>query len=215
MKLTIPDHHAVCFVTSSRELFLPSVLSVLKETNSYHEVTEMNVLDIDTARTLKEWNNKSFGIPKTMVVSFHTITHQAQNALLKVLEEPNSATQFILLTTHIHGLLPTVRSRLHIVEHTDKEMIEKIPSFFLRTRPDLRMELPEIETLLEAVDKEDKKDREKVMQFIGSLYEICVTKRVEVSMCKEIAACLQFASGPSSSGKMLVEYLALRLPIVL
>ncbi len=40
------------------------------------------------------------------------LTHAAENALLKILEEPNS-TSVIILVTHVPGrLLPTVRSRL-------------------------------------------------------------------------------------------------------
>ncbi|MGB4942944.1 MAG: AAA family ATPase, partial [Candidatus Moraniibacteriota bacterium] len=43
------------------------------------------------------------------------LTHAAENALLKILEEPNS-TSVIILVTHVPGrLLPTVRSRLFTV----------------------------------------------------------------------------------------------------
>lgn len=46
------------------------------------------------------------------------LTHAAENALLKILEEPNS-TSVIILVTHLPGqLLPTVRSRLFTVTFT-------------------------------------------------------------------------------------------------
>lgn len=41
--------------------------------------------------------------------------HGAQNAFLKLLEEPNQSTHFILTTHQIGSLLPTVRSRTQIV----------------------------------------------------------------------------------------------------
>lgn len=47
----------------------------------------------------------------------HTMTSEAQNALLKLLEEPPEGTLFLLTITHLQDLLPTVRSRaqhLHI-----------------------------------------------------------------------------------------------------
>lgn len=39
------------------------------------------------------------------------LTEQAQNALLKSLEEPPEYVTFILLSQHVHALLPTIRSR--------------------------------------------------------------------------------------------------------
>lgn len=212
--LIIPNHHAVCFVATSRENFLPQLIDVLEKNKQYHEITEANVIDIETARYVKEWNNKSFGIPKTMILSFHTITHQAQNALLKTLEEPNVATRFILLTSNMHGLLPTVRSRLHIVEEKAESSILKSVSLFLTTKPQDRMDLPEVIALLEARDDEDRKDREQMQHFISDMYEVCVKKRVDSSICKEIAEFVRYASDPSSSGKMILEYLALRLPVI-
>lgn len=43
------------------------------------------------------------------------MTEQAQNALLKSLEEPNANTHFILVSTTIAGILPTIRSRCQIM----------------------------------------------------------------------------------------------------
>lgn len=212
--LTIPNHHAVCFTVSSREDFLPLVINALKEGKQYYEVTESNVIDIETARNLKEWNNKSFGMPKVMILSFHTITHQAQNALLKTFEEPNVDTRFILVTSHIHGLLSTVRSRLHVIEDGVVSVVPRSVSLFLKTRPEDRMELSEVSELLDAKDEEDRKDREGVQQFIAHMYEACVKRGVDSVLCKELAEFVRYASDSSSSGKMILEYLSLRLPVV-
>ena len=45
----------------------------------------------------------------------HRMTPQAQNALLKSLEEPEADTRFILTANGDSGLLPTVRSRCRVV----------------------------------------------------------------------------------------------------
>ncbi len=46
----------------------------------------------------------------------HTMHHAAQNALLKLLEEPNSSIYFILTSHQPDSLLPTIRSRSqHVV----------------------------------------------------------------------------------------------------
>ncbi len=42
----------------------------------------------------------------------HQLTIEAQNALLKLIEDPPSATRFVLAAEQLEALLPTVRSRL-------------------------------------------------------------------------------------------------------
>lgn len=55
----------------------------------------------------------------------HTMTTEAQNALLKLLEEPPAGTLFILTASHVQGLLPTIRSRaqqLHVKQPNRDEL---------------------------------------------------------------------------------------------
>lgn len=56
-----------------------------------------------------------------------SMTHQAQNALLKLLEEPREGLHIILATTTSQTLLPTVRSRCQIVAAKASVSVE-IPS---------------------------------------------------------------------------------------
>lgn len=61
------------------------------------------------------------------------MNNQTQNALLKVLEEPPQNTYFILLTTHVAAMLPTIRSRCLIVPVeplNQKEFSAALQSFF-------------------------------------------------------------------------------------
>lgn len=52
-----------------------------------------------------------------------TMTHSAQNAFLKLLEEPGLETHFILLSHHANQLLPTIQSR---VQHQDIHPITSV-----------------------------------------------------------------------------------------
>ena len=144
--------------------------------------------------------------------SFHTITIPAQNALLKVLEEPQVDSRFILITSHIEGLLPTVRSRLSLEKVTEEHSTQSDVKVFLKSAPASRMKLEEIETLLEARDNEDRKDREKLQVFVSNLLEVLVKEKVDSLITKEVATLALYASDPSSSGKSLLEYLSLRVP---
>jgi replication-associated recombination protein RarA len=47
--------------------------------------------------------------------NFHHASLEAQNAFLKLLEEPPTATQFILTVPNIHLLLPTIISRAKVI----------------------------------------------------------------------------------------------------
>lgn len=57
----------------------------------------------------------------------HNLAHEAQNALLKLLEEPPTGTVFILTSAHRHGLLPTIQSRAQLLQvHTPtKQQLEE------------------------------------------------------------------------------------------
>jgi len=62
---------------------------------------------------------------KVIVLTAKRFTPIAQNKLLKILEEPPTKTYFILMTPLKSGLLPTIRSRLPIVEkQVDKEQVD-------------------------------------------------------------------------------------------
>ena len=69
------------------------------------------------ARTLLKpfLGNKKF----FMLIHAERMTESAQNALLKILEEPPAGTTFALLTTRPEGLLDTVRSRCQTVSFSD------------------------------------------------------------------------------------------------
>ena len=75
---------------------------------------------------------KSFVITEAQNLSI-----EAQNALLKVLEEPPQSSRFILTAPTSEGLLPTVSSRCqitHLKSKLDVEInIEPIKSFFLKS----------------------------------------------------------------------------------
>lgn len=51
-----------------------------------------------------------------IIYSFETASIEAQNALLKTLEERTVRCQFILLVSNIHHTLPTIQSRCKIIQ---------------------------------------------------------------------------------------------------
>lgn len=70
---------------------------------------------VEAARTLKEWAYvKAVGTEKAALLMVESMTLEAQNALLKVFEEPPAATSFHLVMPSRGVLLPTLLSRVMI-----------------------------------------------------------------------------------------------------
>lgn len=57
---------------------------------------------------------------RSIVLIAHSLTNEAQQALLKILEEPPSTAQFHLLVPNQESLLETVRSRLAVAKEKDR-----------------------------------------------------------------------------------------------
>lgn len=102
--------------------------------------TNMDVLEIDAAsnrgideiRDLKEKVRLTpFSAKKKVYIidEVHMLTTEAFNALLKTLEEPPSHTVFILCTTEVHKIPPTILSRCFHLEFKSATEDELVRSF--------------------------------------------------------------------------------------
>lgn len=81
-------------------------------------------IKIEQIKQLISWSSlKPFHSPSKLVLieQAEKMTPEAQNALLKTLEEPNRFTSIILLTSNYKLLLPTVISRCQIEEINQKQ----------------------------------------------------------------------------------------------
>jgi hypothetical protein len=216
IEISTLTHHATLFTHEKRKEVSGIIWKNLKLQSIANVVYDVTVIDIDTARKLIAWSNTPYHEPKVAFLTFHSITIQAQNALLKLFEEPRKGIQFILVTHHKNTLLPTLLSRL---EHRDLGEIiipnnatQNHAEEFLTTHYSQRMKLPYIITLITRVDEEDRKDREGVKNFITSLAETISTKEKFSSHTLETLTMAAYAGDPSSSGKAILEYLSLLLP---
>ena len=138
----------------------------------------------DTALAATEFNHKIY-----IFEDAHTMTTGAQNALLKIMEEPPRGVVLILLTESVDSMLTTVRSRARLIR-MQRFTTEEIKAYLREKeiellRPyDARKE--ELDTLLllsggsigEAVRllspesaKEVKKERDETLAVLNALAE--------------------------------------------
>ncbi len=209
------SHHATLFIDSDRKLFTEKVWKELTSNSIAHILQDCTVVDIDTVRTLIRWANTPYEGKKTALVSFHTITVPAQNALLKIVEEPRLGVTFIFITSNKNAIIPTLYSRLQEKRSGDGDIEKNSEAgIFLKTPHTQRIKLPYIVKLLTKVDVEGRKDREGVRTFILSLVPSLTKKSTYQKYVQEVLEVASCASDPSSSGKALLEYLSLLLPQV-
>ncbi len=139
--------HAVLVVgpTGSGKLSLANNLAevVLKlesgklETYGYAKHVEPldgKAISIDEVRELERFLSLKVPVDKefnraVIIQDAQYLSLEAQNALLKLLEEPPEGTIIILTTNHSQSLLPTIRSRAQTISLTRPEGVQ-LKSFF-------------------------------------------------------------------------------------
>ena len=114
----LSNHHAILITHPNRKELTAELWSELHAQSIAHRFFDQTVLDINTARQIISWAKSSYDGERVGLISFHTAGIPAQNALLKILEEPGDTTRFILITSNKANLIQTVLSR---VQHQEIE----------------------------------------------------------------------------------------------
>jgi DNA polymerase III delta prime subunit len=171
-------------------------------------------MGIEDARSLSvmQQNRSLDGGRKVFVVSTDSLTHEAQNSLLKVLEEPTEGTHFFFIMPTSERLLPTLASRLQVVKFKgDAPSLHNIGEFLAGT-PAERMEF--LKNILE------EKDKSGALNFVGEL-ENMLHKKIdlahasadEIFALAEIEKGRQYLLDRSPSIKLILEHIALIVPV--
>lgn len=93
-----------------------------------------------------------------VLFNFHKSSLEAQNALLKIIEEPPENTQFILTVANQNRLLPTIISRSKIIILNKKKLqkvspaVKKILDDFISNKTDRFPNFESIDTLPQMLD---------------------------------------------------------------
>jgi hypothetical protein len=104
-------------------------------------------ISIEEIRNLKKHVfQKPVHLPSKIIIfkEAHKLTPEAQNALLKILEEPPANVIIILEAQNKENLLPTVRSRLVIIDTKREYETSQADFYLVQTLPKLLDALPEI-----------------------------------------------------------------------
>lgn len=99
--------------------------------------TDKKKIGVDAVRVIRSSSVIKAGdldIKAYIIKNSEQMTVQAQNAFLKILEEPTPDVYFFLLTTNAFALLPTVRSRAPVIR-TEIFSVEDLKKYLLASVP--------------------------------------------------------------------------------
>ncbi len=162
---------------------------------------------IDEARALialaglKNFNEALFFIGAS------SITTEAQQALLKLFEEPQAGTTFVVLVPH-GALLPTLKSRMLPYEKPDIRNPKSEKSFqFLKLNQKQRSDF------ITKFIKDEEALRERTLDLVNGLEAALATNvKKNTQALEDLAMVRGYLADRSPSIKLLLEHLALSLP---
>jgi DNA polymerase III delta prime subunit len=172
---------------------------------------ESDFFGIDDVRDFEKWviGRPFLGGHKVSLIVVKSITHEAQNALLKTLEEPPLGTFIFINIESLGGLLPTFLSRVRILELPkgvfEMPRSQKTP-FGNEAQKFLVGKIKERFAMTRSLAKKENKDEMK--DLIKNLEEIAYENKAKPEDLKNILTAKIFASARGSSPKMLLEWLA-------
>lgn len=215
-------HHAY-IIEGSSEIIYPKIcdfchneLELEIQSNPDFVYEQSDKFLIENARRLREMQaNKTAGNGlQIFVISFNFITREAQNALLKVLEEPSSRTHFFIITPSSHVFLDTVLSRVVLINDYKHEIPESEAKKFLKSSYADRINI--ITKMIKNIkDKKISKfDAINMLRELKSLiYQESKSKKdyKKFHILREIQEAEDYLHDNSASVKILLENIALKV----
>jgi DNA polymerase III delta prime subunit len=181
-------------------------------------ISEHVIFTIDHVRNLREWLKLTpLGEQKIYIVYATFITKEAENALLKTLEEPVAKTHIILATPKPEMLLPTLLSRVQVIipDSTKNKGVHKVEEFIAMNIGE-RMEF--VKNLVEKGDDEyaSAEVREKAVAFFDDLEKyfsknISKTTKDSARKIESILKLKKYLFSPACSTRNIMETLALTI----
>lgn len=178
-------------------------------------------LTIKDSREIKDWHSRLPSNEKSRkicLIETSFINREAEQALLKIIEEPGIRTHFFVITPDTSVLADTIRSRTHSIKHKEeqdkdiKELVSKIFSSSIKIRLDLIAKIIK--------DKKSEDSSGPLRRYASSLLEeienviyISFKKnpknRDSIFKLRELEENKKYLNNSGASVKMILEHIAL------
>ncbi|MFA6314876.1 MAG: hypothetical protein WC648_00690 [Candidatus Paceibacterota bacterium] len=225
------SHHSFCLIGGDAiwdelRLFLDKEHSLKMIGNPDYFYRHYESLSIDDAREIKTAHSMrptSMLGKKVFVIKMNAITIEAQNALLKLLEEPAEYAYFFLIIPGEHLLLPTVKSRLSFIrskisrrqDEGDNSTASDTSSLeiknFVKGTYVKRLDI--VKKLLDQITKE-KKTKQDAIDFLDGVQSFIYNEKNDKKRNESLTIienARKYMNDRSPSIKILLEYVAVNL----
>ena len=196
----VQSYPKLIIATSLKSAELPENVRV-PNTDVRHFVSDN--LSIADARLLIEQSSRQAFTDsrQTFVIVVSNINTEAQNALLKLFEEPPESAEFYLVIPHETLLIPTLRSRF-VLAVSKSTNASSVADEFLQMSYKDRLDL----VALKVKDKDVKWVGELVASLGAQSHSLSSESK------RALALCERYVRNRGASKKILLESLALSLP---
>lgn len=214
--------HAYCLVGDCSEIknnllvFFQKEMNFKTSGNPDFWSGDFDVFGVDDSRIIKERQLQKPTVydKKIIVISANFVTEQAQNAMLKLFEEPIESTHLFLISPSSKNFIKTFKSRVVFLDSLveEKSDLSEAKSFL---KASLRERLDFIKELIEKISDE-KESKIRVVNLLGLIEKLLLSKsdvKESVFLLEEIEKARIYAGEQSPSLKMLLEHIALILPV--
>jgi hypothetical protein len=172
---------------------------------------------IDESRKLIELASLKNFDKATFLIGAASLTTEAQQALLKLFEEPQRGTTFVLLVPH-GSIIATLRSRM-LAYPNQGEALPYVARPRLATQF-LKSTQKERSAQIAVILKDNEGAREQVREFLNELEKALYSNKLSRlnldgrKGLEDIVKVRSYVGDRAPSLKMLLEHLALSLPIL-
>ncbi len=233
-------HHAY-LLEGEKEGLIRDLLNFLKkeldfsvEGNPDFWLGDFDNFGIENSGEIKDFQSRKAirGDKKILIIKTNFITREAQNALLKIFEEPTEQTHLFLIMPSAEALLPTLKSRLTL-EVLPPNKLGSIASQFSKISAEKFLEAGiakhfELIKVFLPKKKGDKADKAGAILFLNDLEQSLYKKFQAGKMAEkgatappspqinprtsfafeEIIKCRSYLNDRSPSVKMILEHLS-------
>ncbi|TSC69748.1 MAG: DNA polymerase III subunit delta' [Parcubacteria group bacterium Gr01-1014_49] len=159
------------------------------------------------------------GAHKVVIIAASRAYHEAQNALLKLFEEPPPGTYLFFVLPSLGGLLPTLRSRVGVLDVSRESGKFSLPAAaeqFLKAGKEKRSAL--IKKLTSGKDEEERREnRDEAIAILNGVEAAArrnrgFTKPPVATLLSDIAILRGHLYDRSAPVRMILEHLSLVTP---
>ncbi len=221
------QHHAFV-IEAEEEKGIATVLAWVKENlgmdvkaNPDIVTRRYGLLSVEDARQVADLAAGApfVGEHKVVIIAASRAYHEAQNALLKVFEEPPKGAYLFLVLPSLGGLLPTLRSRVQVLEQEGRSSKQELnpAEAFLKASKEKRSAL--IKKLTSGKDEEERRElRDEAVAIVNGIEATAYAamkkdkNKAAAELLSDIATLRGYLYDRSAPLRMILEHLSLVTP---